>query len=148
MKTSQKNKGPTSQEIEQAGKGVESAGKGVLYGAGALALIAGVTWASKALGNNRRQEEKKQDALEDVFTSGTPAYYANRLFEAIDGIGTDNDEVFAVIREIPTQAFFGKVIGAYSDLTKGDSLDEDLINDLSASEQREFARILNSKPAR
>lgn len=128
------------------GESVEKTGKGVLFTSVAFLLAAGTIWGIKKLRQANREQDRQDEVFEDIFTVGQPAYYANRLLTAIQGWGTDEEEIMRVFNEIPTKAFYNRVFNSYSALTKGDNLNEDLKDDLSTDELAQAMEILNSKP--
>ena len=127
-------------------KDIEGAGKGILMTTVSLGVVAGGIWGIRKLNQIKKERERKNNALEDILTVGTPEYYANVIYIAVNGWGTDEDAIYQAFEDMPTKTFFGQVIRAYRDLT-GNSLNEDLNDDLSSSELAKVTEILNSKPA-
>lgn len=85
-------------------------------------------------------------AVKDVFTYGNPEDAARKLINAIKGMGTDEATIRSVVRAIPNQRELRRVAAAYKALTKGDSLMEDLEDDLGPTEQNELVQIIRVKP--
>lgn len=127
------------------GAEIESTGKGVLMLTASLFLVAGGIWGVSKLTKIQRDRERQNDALDQALTVGSPEYYANVIHIAIDGFGTDEEAIYNAFREMPTQAFVGRVIQAYRDLT-GANMNEDLNDDLSSSELQKVANIIRNKP--
>lgn len=129
-----------------SGEDVESAGKGLLFGALAVALGFGMVFIARSQIAGFFQQRKFDDASEKALQIGTEENFADRLYSAIDGIGTDEDEIFDVFNAIPSKRSYRKVYSAYKVLTDGNDLNEDLKGDLSGSDLRKVQQILNSKP--
>ena len=55
---------------------------------------------------------------------------AERLFEAMDGAGTDENVIMNVTEEAQTRACWNKIALAYYDLTDGGNLRDDITNEL------------------
>ena len=141
---------PNRQVKIPKGSDVESFGKGILYTGGGFLLVSGTIWGIRKLSKLSKEQNRQDGVFDDVFDHGTPAHYANRLKRALNngwfGWSEDEDEIKSVFLEIPTQSFYGQVSNAYSNLTKGDSLNSELNRLLDDSELNELMQILNSKP--
>ena len=129
-----------------SGKEIEQSGKGLLYGALSLAVGFGLVFAAKKYFGSIIQENRVEEANEKALQIGTPENFADRLYSAIDGIGTDEDEIFAVFREIPTKSFYRKMYSAYRIITDGNDLNEDLKGDLDSADLRKTQQLLATKP--
>lgn len=57
---------------------------------------------------------------------------AQRLFDAMDGVGTDENTIQNVTEEAQTRACWNKIALAYSDLTDGGNLRDDITNELES----------------
>ena len=57
---------------------------------------------------------------------------AQRLFDAMDGAGTDENTIQNVTEEAQTRACWNKIALAYSDLTDGENLRDRITNELES----------------
>lgn len=57
---------------------------------------------------------------------------AERLFEAMDGAGTDENVILNVTEEAQTRACWNKIALAYYDLTEGGNLRDDITDELES----------------
>lgn len=126
---------------------IEKTDKGALFLVGAVGLGLAMIWIGKKYLGSIIDDIQENNCLDDILITGTPCNYADRLYSAIDGIGTDNDEVFDVLNSIRTRGEYNRVSSAYSAITRGNNLNEDLRDDLSTSLFREVQQIINSKPS-
>ena len=93
---------------------------------------------------------QKLNSENKSFDTGDPASFARRLKMAFEndlwwGMGTDEEKVYQVFREIPSKAFYDRVKDEYKKQNVGHTLPGDLKDELSSAEADEVARILNSK---
>ena len=128
------------------GEDVESAGKGLLFGAIAVALGFGMVFIARHQITSFFEKRRFDDASEKALEVGTVENLADRLYSAIDGWGTNEEEVFAVFHAIPSKRAYRRVYEAYKILTDGNDLNEDLKDDLRESELQKVQQILASKP--
>ena len=128
------------------GDNIEKGGKGLLFGVLAVGLGVGIIWLGKKYLGAIIDDSREQRCLDDILINGTPCNYADRLYTAIDGWGTNEEEIFEVMELIPNKRFYDQVALAYRDLTRGDNLNEDLKDDLRESEFKRIQQIINSKP--
>lgn len=135
-----------AEKLSFDGENIEKGGKGLLFGVLAIGLGVGIIWVGKKYLGSIIDDSRERRCLDDILIGGTPCNYADRLYSAIDGAGTDEDEIFEVLHLIPSKRFYDEVAAAYRDLTRGDNLNEDLKDDLSDSEFRQVQQIINSKP--
>lgn len=98
-------------------------------------------------GQSLFQDQRESSAFASSAFKGTPEYYAYRLRFAIEGLGTDEEEIFAVAIEVKTQSEWKSVQEAYSKLYRGDVLMKDLQGDLNQDEYFELVSIINDKKA-
>lgn len=102
------------------------------------ALILVLTGGGYFLWNNARKNAAAQQsaaALQgDIFTR-----QAAMIRNAISGVGTDEEALFEVAKQITD---WPKVVKAYSELTKGGNIEADLSADLSADEYNLFMDYL------
>ena len=133
-------------DIKVDGQEIKAGGQGLLMGTVALLLGVLTVWGIKRAFGNSIEESKLDKARRQALIPGTPENFAQRIFLAIDGIGTDESEVFTVFNSLPSRAFYNRMYEAYSILTQGDNLEEDLRNDLSSSDLFSIEQILASKP--
>lgn len=115
---------------------------------GAISLVAatGIFFGVRYL----VREVKQDSAANDSLNPGAASNYASRLKMAFDndmwwGMGTDEELIYTVFREIPSKAVYDDVIKAYSNLYKGANLNTDLQDELDTSEYQKVVEILNSK---
>ena len=85
------------------------------------------------------QQTQKQSYLDSQYTA-----YADVLFTAMDGFGTDEDAIFRVFTAMKNDLDIAKLINAYG-LRKDESLAEWLQGDLSSSDMAKLNKILSTK---
>lgn len=129
-----------------SGDELEKGGKGLLFGALSFVLVFGLAFATKKYFGSLIQENRFEDASEKALQVGTPENFADRLYSAIDGVGTDEDEIFAVFNELPSKSFYRKMYNAYRIITDGNDLNEDLKGDLNSADVKRTQQILATKP--
>ncbi|WP_010181375.1 hypothetical protein [Aquimarina agarilytica] len=100
----------------------------------------------RALVKKFKKNIRESQALEE----GNPANYAIRIQMAFEndnafGWGTDEEALFRILEEIPTESMMRKVGRAYRDLT-GRNLAADLQNELTTQEFAIANEIINTKP--
>ena len=100
----------------------------------------------RALVKKFKKNIREGQALEE----GNPANYAIRIQMAFEndnsfGWGTDEEVLFRVLEEIPTESMMRKVGRAYRDLT-GRNLAADLQSELTTQEFAIANEIINTKP--
>ena len=100
----------------------------------------------RALVRKFKKNIREGQALEE----GNPANYAIRIQMAFEndnsfGWGTDEEALFRILEEIPTESMMRKVGRAYRDLT-GRNLAADLQSELTTQEFAIANEIINTKP--
>ena len=100
----------------------------------------------RALVRKFKKNIREGQALEE----GNPANYAIRIQMAFEndnsfGWGTDEEALFRILEEIPTESMMRKVGRAYRDLT-GRNLAADLQSELTTQEFAIANEIINAKP--
>lgn len=100
----------------------------------------------RALVKKFKKNIREGQALEE----GNPANYAIRIQMAFEndnafGWGTDEEALFKILEEIPTESMMRKVGRAYRDLT-GRNLAADLQSELTTQEFAIANEIINTKP--
>ena len=100
----------------------------------------------RALVKKFKKNIREGQALEE----GNPANYAIRIQMAFEndnafGWGTDEEALFRILEEIPTENMMRKVGRAYRDLT-GRNLAADLQSELTTQEFAIANEIINTKP--
>ena len=100
----------------------------------------------RALVRKFKKNIREGQALEE----GNPANYAIRIQMAFEndnafGWGTDEEALFRILEEIPTESMMRKVGRAYKDLT-GRNLAADLQSELTTQEFAIANEIINTKP--
>jgi len=126
---------------------IEQTGKGALLMVGAIGLGLGVIWIGKKFLTSIIDDFQEELCQDKIHLIGSACNYADRLYSAIDGPGTNNQTVFEVLNAIQTKREYNRVAKAYDHLTRGNNLNEDLKDDLSESEFSAAVRIIGSKPA-
>ena len=127
-------------------KKIEQTGKGAILLVGAIGLGLGIFWIGKKFLGSVIDDFQEEQCRDNIHQIGSACNYADRLYSAIDGPGTDNEMVFDILNAIRSRSEYNRVAKAYDHLTRGDNLNEDLKNDLSDNEFRAAIRIINSKP--
>lgn len=113
-------------------------GTGVVAGAGYFLYKKGGSIIDNI---NQRNLDNQIDSKKDPKLS-LAAEFAQRLFVAMDGAGTDEDEMYLVAQEMKNNGVsFTLVSSAFRKLT-GDSLTEWLNDDLTSSEIAKFYSYL------
>lgn len=94
--------------------------------------------------------ETKQDIVE-LEKKQTPSHrdsqykvYADTLYAAMDGIGTDNDAIYRVFQAMKNDLDIAKLILAYG-VKEDETLAEWIIGDLRSSQIDKLNKILSSK---
>jgi hypothetical protein len=87
------------------------------------------------------QEKNYYDGIADPEKA---SYYAERLFIAMDGWGTDEDEIYAVLSEIPNKQVWKEVQTAYQ-RQHGEILLKRLVEELDTSEYQKAMTILQQR---
>ena len=100
----------------------------------------------RALVKKFKKNIREGQALEE----GNPANYAIRIQMSFEndnafGWGTDEEALFRILEEIPTESMMRKVGRAYRDLT-GRNLAADLQSELTTQEFAIANEIINTKP--
>ena len=100
----------------------------------------------RALVRKFKKNIREGQALEE----GNPANYAIRIQMSFEndnafGWGTDEEALFRILEEIPTESMMRKVGRAYRDLT-GRNLAADLQSELTTQEFAIANEIINTKP--
>ena len=100
----------------------------------------------RALVRKFKKNIREGQALEE----GNPSNYAIRIQMAFEndnafGWGTDEEALFRILEEIPTESMMRKVGRAYRDLT-GRNLAADLQSELTTQEFAIANEIINTKP--
>ena len=100
----------------------------------------------RALVRKFKKNIREGQALEE----GNPANYAIRIQMAFEndnafGWGTEEEALFRILEEIPTESMMRKVGRAYRDLT-GRNLAADLQSELTTQEFAIANEIINTKP--
>ena len=100
----------------------------------------------RALVRKFKKNIREGQALEE----GNPANYSIRIQMAFEndnafGWGTDEEALFRILEEIPTESMMRKVGRAYRDLT-GRNLAADLQSELTTQEFAIANEIINTKP--
>ena len=100
----------------------------------------------RALVRKFKKNIREGQALEE----GNPANYAIQIQMAFEndnafGWGTDEEALFRILEEIPTESMMRKVGRAYKDLT-GRNLAADLQSELTTQEFAIANEIINTKP--
>lgn len=115
------------------------------FAATGAALFFGGKFASKKIKEINQSNESKD------FDSTNPkvklaAQLAARAYSAMDGSGTDSDELNRIAVEIHRQGsgFYALVSDSYKKLTKGGNLYNDINEDSSPGEFARFLRCLNT----
>lgn len=135
--------------IDSAG---ESGKRYVAWGVIALTTVAvgGIAFliARQIVRNQKALKTQKQS-----FGNNKHATWAKQLMQAFDndmwwGMGTNEELIRQVMREIPSKEDFDKVDDKFREMTKGGSLIETMSEELSSTEYEEMLAIKNSKPAK
>jgi hypothetical protein len=85
------------------------------------------------------QASQNQSYLDSQYSS-----YADVLFSAMDGLGTDEDAIMRVFSAMKNDLDVAKLITAYG-VRKNESLAEWLQNDLSSSDMSDLNKLLSTK---
>ena len=93
--------------------------------------------------------QQQKVVQEEGLRAGTAANWAKRLKMAFDndlawGMGTDEDKIYQVFRELPNKKAYAEVQKAYRTLYQKD-LNADLQDELSSSEFSTVMKIYNIK---
>lgn len=101
-------------------------------------------------GRSQFRDLRERSAERDGLEYGSAANHAKRLKMAFDndntfGWGTNEEEVYTVFRELPTQRAYNQVQKEYNKLYQTE-LNRDLQDELDVSEYRQVLSILASKP--
>jgi hypothetical protein len=109
------------------------------------ALAAGVFLVVRHYYNKYQTSKHEKHSMEE----GNPATYASLFKMAFEndmpfGMGTNEEKVFEVLRDIPSKTMYGKVQQAYKDLYKT-HLNSDLKDELSTDEFSKALKMLANK---
>lgn len=129
-------------------RSIDKAKAAAIWAGVALVGVAGIyvvgTYTAEKI-----KEVQASNAENATGTQGSASSFAARLLAAMDGPGTDEEIVLAVLREIPSAAVYIDVITAYARLSGGQNLNAVLRDELTSfygNEDYEAAlSILHSK---
>jgi len=135
----------------------------LLVAATGMGVVGGGYLLVKKLYKGTVGEIQYNKQLTQTTESGRPAFYANQLQIAFHpsgsqtmsdwfGDGTDEEKVLSILRDIPDAETYAETVRAYSTLTGGRKLNEDLKDELTSIWGNEYydqaLQILNGKPRR
>jgi hypothetical protein len=107
----------------------------------AVALIGGLGayLASKGLKNTQ-----SKNYYLNASDPNKAAYYSERLFIAFDGWGTNEDEIYAVLSEIPDRKMWEAVQKIY-ETEHGEPLMRRMVNELDNEEYKQALTIIKAR---
>jgi hypothetical protein len=110
-------------------------------------VVGGCVWGISHVVKTQKQKHQEKSAL----TEGSPSATAQQLKMAFDNDGwwgTNVPVIRSVFQNLTSKDFYRKVDRAYTGLTKGNSLNKDMQDELTTTEYNEMMYILASKPDR
>ena len=108
-----------------------------------VVVIAIIRAIKNAKGSQYFKANEKAIVRSDVsYNDADYTNYANRLYEAMKGLGTDEDAIFSVFMMMNTDSDVRKLINAFGS-RKGENLAQWLLGDLSTSDIDEINAILS-----
>ncbi|MCU0432523.1 MAG: annexin [Bacteroidia bacterium] len=111
--------------------------------AGSVLLIGGV---GGYFVNRRIKKNRADKILRGAVVEGSLANIISKIYEAIDGGGTNENLLYEAFFDIPTQADYSRVAELYKQ-AYDQSLEEDLQGDVEGEERQTLNYIISSKPA-
>lgn len=136
--------------INAAAKGLGSLYK-IIFGAffgviGIIFLVVLISKISKALKKDDTKDyEKEVDKKDLTFTEAEYKSFADILFQAFDGWGTTEENVYRVLRKMKTKSDWYKLIDTYGiDKDNEMTLVERLVDEMDSSEISEVNSILQA----
>jgi hypothetical protein len=123
-----------------------STAEAIKYGLMGFLVLSGTFFVGRSLVRRARadNEEKK------TYVEGAEATFAKQIKMAFDndmafGWGTDEEKLRGIIRAIPSQDAFGRVVNSYQKLYNR-SMMRDMQEELSTTEYNEMLAIIAAKP--
>jgi hypothetical protein len=94
------------------------------------------------------KKNKGERIAQQIVFEESPAAYAQALINAFEGMGTDEDAVYQTFADMPSQAFYLKVIDAYKLHPDGGDFGTDLSSEFDSTDLKYLQNIVKSKPAK
>lgn len=115
----------------------------------AIACATGAAAGLFFIGRRIFREVAANASQNDSLTEGDPATFAKQLKMAFEndvwlGMGTDEEKIFEVFRQIPSRAMYAKVQKEYTRMYNS-NLNADLEDELSSDEYNDLIVLIGSK---